>query len=94
MQTNATVMEFLHTRRSRPVKVLGLPVPDLAQLDELLRAAVRVPDHGKLEPWRFVVLSAPACARIAGQIAAHGAATGRDPDRKSTRLNSSHNVDA
>jgi len=81
MNANPSVMEFLHSRRSRPVKVLGLPVPNPAQLDDLLRAAVRVPDHGKLEPWRFVVLTAPACVRIAGQIAVHGAATGRDPDK-------------
>ena len=81
MDSIPAVMEFLHTRRSRPVRMLGLPVPDAAQLDDLLRAAVRVPDHGKLEPWRFVVLTAPACVRVAGQIAEHGTATGIDPEK-------------
>ncbi len=83
MQANQPVMDFLHSRRSRPVKLLGLPVPDRAQVDDLLRAAARVPDHGKLEPWRFIALTAPACARIAGQIAAHGTASGIDPDKVS-----------
>jgi nitroreductase len=81
MENSQSIMEFLHTRRSRPVRMLGLPVPDPTQLDDLLRAAVRVPDHGKLEPWRFVVLTAPACARMAGQIADHGTAMGIDPDK-------------
>lgn len=81
MQPNPNVMDFLHSRRSRPVRLLGLPVPDSAQLNDLLRAAVRVPDHGKLEPWRFVVLTAPACARMAGQIAARGIETEIDPHK-------------
>jgi nitroreductase len=81
MESNQSAMEFLHSRRSRPVRLLGLPVPDAAQLNDLLRAAVRVPDHGKLEPWRFVVLTAPACARLAVQIGEYGAAAGIDPDK-------------
>jgi hypothetical protein len=46
-------------RRSRPPKTLGLPVPDRELLEPLLQIAARVPDHGKLEPWRFVVLEHP-----------------------------------
>lgn len=81
MQPNPTVIDFLQTRRSRPLKLLGLPVPDAAQLDDMLRAAARVPDHGKLEPWRFLVLTGPACLRISDQIAAYGAETDRDPEK-------------
>lgn len=81
MHANPSAMDFLRSRRSRPVKLLGLPVPDPAQLDDLLSAAARVPDHGKLEPWRFVVMTAPACVRIADQIAVHGAAKAHDPEK-------------
>ncbi|MEO0915333.1 MAG: nitroreductase, partial [Pseudomonadota bacterium] len=48
------VMAFLQTRRSRPAKTLAAPAPDRAALMPILTAAARVPDHGKLEPWRFV----------------------------------------
>jgi nitroreductase len=70
------VLEFLLTRRSRPAKTLAPPAPAPAELDILLRAAVRVPDHGKLEPWRFVVLTGPALARIGAAVRARGAERG------------------
>jgi nitroreductase len=73
-------LDFLLSRRSRPPKTLGLPVPDRTALAPLLQAAARVPDHGKLEPWRFVVLEAPACRRLADLTQEIGAAEGRDPD--------------
>jgi nitroreductase len=38
---------------------LGEPGPDPAQLRQLLEAAIRVPDHGKLAPWRLIVLQGP-----------------------------------
>ena len=51
------VLDFLLTRRSRPAKTLGPQAPDRAELETLLTAASRTPDHGKLVPWRFLVLS-------------------------------------
>ena len=45
---------------------------------EILTMAARVPDHGKLEPWRFVVLERAALARLAPLLAAHVAAGGAD----------------
>lgn len=78
---NAAVMDFLLSRRSRPAKMLTLPVPDRAALEVLLQAAARVPDHGKLEPWRFIVLEKPALARLAGLAQARGTALGLDPER-------------
>ena len=74
-------LDFLLTRRSRPAKTLTTPVPDRAALTPLLTAAARTPDHGKLEPWRFLVLSKPALARLAGMVPARGAALGIDPDK-------------
>ncbi|WP_405406364.1 nitroreductase [Paracoccus sp. Ld10] len=53
---NDAALQFLATRRSHPPKMMTGPGPDRDQLAELLTLAARVPDHGKLEPWRFVVL--------------------------------------
>ncbi len=82
MSDTAAVMEFLLSRRSRPAKILKAPAPDAAELDVLLTAAARVPDHGKLEPWRFVVLEAPACARMAQAIENRGNALGMEPEKR------------
>jgi nitroreductase len=73
-------LDFLLSRRSRPPKTLGLPVPGRETLLTLLQAAARVPDHGKLEPWRFVVLEHPACQRLAQLTRDIGESERRDPD--------------
>ncbi len=78
---NPAALEFLLTRRSRPAKTLTGPVPDRATLRTLLTAALRSPDHGKLEPWRLLVLSRPALQRLAGLAAMRGEALGLDPDK-------------
>lgn len=78
---NPAAMEFLLTRRSRPAKTLGLPVPDRAQLMQMLAAASRSPDHGKLEPWRFVVLQGAALRRLGEHARARAAALGLDPEQ-------------
>lgn len=78
---NPAAMDFFLTRRSRPPKLLGPPVPTEAELLPILTAAARVPDHGKLEPWRFLVLEKPALQRLAAQARARGEALGLDPDR-------------
>ena len=73
--SNPVVLEFLFTRRSHPVKTLVLPVPDKAELATLLTAAARCPDHGKLEPWRFIVLQKPALERLADLAEARAVAS-------------------
>ncbi|HEY9039985.1 MAG TPA: nitroreductase [Roseovarius sp.] len=75
---NPQALDFLLTRRSRPAKTLGLPVPDRAQLMPLLTAAARTPDHGKLEPWRFIVLGRAALDRLSAAVATCDAAVGLD----------------
>ena len=50
------VLDFLRRRRSTPAVTLTEPAPSEAQVAELIRLASRVPDHGKLAPWRFIVL--------------------------------------
>lgn len=47
---------LLATRRSGKPRDMVAPGPDEAQLSAILRAAMRVPDHGKLAPWRFVIV--------------------------------------
>lgn len=47
---------LMATRRSGKPRDLGAPGPTSDQLDRILAAATRVPDHGKLAPWRFVVV--------------------------------------
>ncbi|MBB1492443.1 MULTISPECIES: nitroreductase family protein [unclassified Paracoccus (in: a-proteobacteria)] len=68
---NPQALEFLGRRRSHPPKTLTGPGPDRAQLMELLTIAARVPDHGKLEPWRFVVLERATLDRLAPTLAAY-----------------------
>tara|TARA_R100000789_G_scaffold78795_5_gene73996 strand:+ start:3743 stop:4297 length:555 start_codon:yes stop_codon:yes gene_type:complete len=73
-------MEFLLSRRSRPAKTLTGPAPDDAALMPLLTAAARTPDHGKLEPWRFIVLREGALRRLAGEVAACGERLGKSAE--------------
>lgn len=78
---NPAALAFLQNRRSRPAKTMALPVPSPAQIAEILTAAVRVPDHGKLEPWRFVVISGASMARLADLAEARAAALGYDAEK-------------
>ena len=79
--SNPAALDFLLTRRSHPVKTLILPVPDMAELKTLLTAAVRCPDHGKLEPWRFIVLQKPALERLADLAAAQAVVHEMDAEK-------------
>jgi nitroreductase len=76
-----TPLDFLLQRRSVPVRMLSNPVPDDAMLTRLLTAAARVPDHGKLVPFRFAVLRKRAVDRLARITREIGTAQGRDPDK-------------
>ena len=78
---NHAALEFLLNRRSRPAKTLTAPIPDSAALQPILMAAARTPDHGKLEPWRFIVLEKPALERLAAMVPARGEALGIAPDK-------------
>lgn len=78
---NPAALEFLLTRRSRPAKTLALPAPSKAELLPLLTAAARTPDHGKLEPWRFIVLQGAALHRLAALTAKRGTALGHTPEQ-------------
>ena len=53
-------LDFLNSRRSVPSRLLSAPGPDQAQLQLMLAAAIRVPDHGALTPWRFLQITGGA----------------------------------
>jgi nitroreductase len=62
-------LHLLKTRRSvKPIELTG-PAPSAAEIDTLLTIAARVPDHGKLVPWRFIVFEGAARA-AAGEVIA------------------------
>lgn len=64
-----SALKLLNDRRSVPSRLLGEPGPTPAELRELLEAAVRVPDHGKLVPWRFVLIRGDARQRLGELLA-------------------------
>ena len=62
-------LDFLEHRRSVPSRLLGEPVPTPEQLQRLLTAATRVPDHGKLTPWRLLLIRGRARERLGAALA-------------------------
>jgi nitroreductase len=72
---------FLANRRSRPAKLFAPPIPDRDGITRILAAATRVPDHGKLEPWRLIVLTGAAFPRLAALAEARARATGGDAEK-------------
>lgn len=77
---NPDALAFLQARRSRPAKTLKAPGPTREQLTPLLRAAARSPDHGKLEPWRFIVIPQSAMGRLADLAEETGKRLGKSPE--------------
>lgn len=52
--------DYLARRRSCPLKDMAAPAPSPAQIEDILQSAARVPDHGKMFPWHFIVFSGAA----------------------------------
>lgn len=77
---NPAVLDYLAARRSANAKTFAGPVPDRDQVAQILSLAARVPDHGKLEPWRFVVLDRAAMVRLADMAEARARALGGDAE--------------
>lgn len=64
------VLQFLATRRSASAQTLAAPGPTSDEVDVLTRLATRVPDHGKLTPWRLIVLETAPKAAFAAKLEA------------------------
>lgn len=79
-ERNDAALAFLQSRRSRPAKTLIAPAPSRDELMPLLQAAARTPDHGKLEPWRFIVVERGAMARLADLTTKTGERLQKSPE--------------
>ena len=77
-------LELLTTRRSFKAGELAGPPPSAAEIDKLLTIASRVPDHGRLAPWRFIVFEGEA-RRSAGAVIAFAFRT-KYPDAKAEHV--------
>ncbi len=68
--SSTDTLRLLAGRRSASAQTLRAPGPDAEQLRELIRLAARVPDHGKLSPWRFVIIQGPSKAALVERLRA------------------------
>jgi nitroreductase len=64
MTNDVKLIDYLRERHSTPVAQIKGPGPEKAELEEILTSAVRVPDHGKLSPWRLVVYRGDVCSSL------------------------------
>ncbi len=64
------VIDFMLNRISAPIPELREPAPTDAEIETLIRIASRVPDHGRLAPWRFILYRGDARVRIGEKLAA------------------------
>ena len=85
MSQNQTVIEYLLSRRSVGVAFLREPGPNAGQLSTMLTIATRVPDHGKLTPWRLVIFEGDA--RLAAGEALARIALRNNPEMDAASLN-------
>jgi nitroreductase len=77
-------LHLLSTRRSVPPVSLSGPAPSAEELATILKIASRVPDHGKLAPWRFIVFQGEARERAGAIVADHFQK--REPKADAVRL--------
>lgn len=76
---------LLLSRRSGSAKAMTGPGPSAAELESILTAAARVPDHGKLFPWRFIVFEGEARARVGKLLVEALAETEKMTDEKAAQ---------
>jgi nitroreductase len=70
LNDTSSALSLLKTRKSASVKAMGEPGPSPDQLKAILEIAVRVPDHGKLTPWRLVLFEGSARQKFGDVIKA------------------------
>lgn len=83
------IITCLNARRSVPARQLSAPGPDDATLQRMLTAAVRVPDHGKRVPWRFLRIAGDAREALGEALAAR--TLERDPQAGTAVLEKDRN---
>jgi nitroreductase len=62
------IIEYLLTRNSAPIPELKEPAPSDQEIETMLTAATRVPDHGRLTPWRFILYRGVAREKIGEKL--------------------------
>jgi nitroreductase len=77
LNDRSTPLSLLETRRSAKPRELTGPGPTPAELDRILTIAARIPDHGKLTPWRFVTVAGDQRGELARLL--HSALDEEDP---------------
>ena len=68
-RTDMSSLDFLNRRLSVPSRQLGAPAPTPEQLDALLAASLRAPDHGKLMPARLLLIRGETRAKLGERLA-------------------------
>lgn len=71
------ILSRLATRRSASAQLLSAPGPSEVEIEQILHLGARTPDHGKLFPWRFVVLGPQSRAELSEALAALAETQGR-----------------
>ena len=66
---SSSIIEFLLNRKSAPIQELSEPAPSGSEIETLIRVASRVPDHGRLAPWRFIIYRGVARDRVGELLA-------------------------
>lgn len=80
---SAQMVQRLRQRRSAPAQSLSAPAPSPEQVQQILSIGARTPDHGKLFPWRFVVLGPNSRQDLGAKLAEMAQRQGRtDKDTK------------
>jgi nitroreductase len=69
MPANIELRDYLVNRRSVGIAFLGEPGPDREELEQILRIGTRVPDHGKITPWRLIVIEGDNRAKAGEKLA-------------------------
>lgn len=82
VQVAQSTIDLLTTRRSVVANLLGEPGPSAEQLEQILTAGIRVPDHGKIGPWRLQVLDKRAQAMLGDILAEQFLATFPEANEK------------
>jgi nitroreductase len=68
MKTDIKLIDYLEVRRSIPAFQMAEPGPGKSEIEDILRIASRVPDHGKIAPWRFIVYRGAERERIGKEL--------------------------
>lgn len=85
MKNDMKLIDYLAVRRSIPAFQMSEPGPTTAELEQILTLAVRVPDHGKIAPWRFIVYRGEERGRIGEELLAM--ALQKNPDLSEEMVN-------